>query len=243
MTGWNFSRLRLDVAFEFLRAAAAHRLRTLLQYRLFDVGHGQRLRHAAVQFGDDLRRHAGRREQPGPADHDHARIARFGRGRRVGKLLVALAAERGEQIELSRFHEIRHAGRGRERDRNLSAQHVGDRRRLPPVGHVRHLDVGGDRQQHAHQMGHVADAERAVVDLAGIGLGALDEILDRLDPGRGIDHRAQRVGDGLRDRGEVAQRVVGQLLVDEGVRRHRADRSIDQRVAVGRAPWRRLPFR
>jgi hypothetical protein len=98
---------------------------------------------------------------------------------------------------------------------------------------VRHLDIGGDRQQHAHQVGHVADAERAVVDLAGMRLGPLDQILDRLDPGSGIGHGAQRVGGGLGDWDEVAERVVGQLLVDEAVRRDRAHRSIDQRVAVG----------
>ena len=45
---------------------------------------------------------------------------------------------------------------------------------------------------------------------------------------------AERIGDGLGDRGEVAQRIVGQLLVDEGVGRHRAHRRVDQRVAVGR---------
>src|SRR6185312_6725108 len=43
-----FVHLRLDVAREVLGAFAGHRLRTLLQDRLLDVGHGQCLRHAGV---------------------------------------------------------------------------------------------------------------------------------------------------------------------------------------------------
>src|SRR3954471_134080 len=88
--------LRLDVAREVLGRLAAHRLGALFQYRVLDVGHRQRLGHAGVQLIDDLRRRAGRREQPAPADHDGAWIAVFGRGRRVGKLLIAFNAKRGE---------------------------------------------------------------------------------------------------------------------------------------------------
>src|SRR5262245_7136941 len=92
--GIEFLRFRLDVAREVFGTLAAHRLRALLQYRVLDVGHGQRLHHAAVQFADDVRRYAGRRDEPAPADHDHTRIAGFGRGRRVGKLLITLLPER-----------------------------------------------------------------------------------------------------------------------------------------------------
>jgi hypothetical protein len=98
---------------------------------------------------------------------------------------------------------------------------------------MRHLNVGGQRQQHAHQVRHIADAEGTVVDPAGIRLGARDEILDRTDAGGGIGHGAQRIGRGLRDRHEVAKRVVGKLLVDESVGRDSADRRVDQRIAVG----------
>ena len=83
-------------------------------------------------------------------------------------------------------------------------------------------------------MRHVADAERAVVDLAGLCLRARDQILDRFDSGGGIDHGAERISGGLGDRDEIAKRVVGQLLVDERVGRHRAHRRVDQRIAVGR---------
>ena len=52
-------------------------------------------------------------------------------------------------------------------------------------------------------------------------------------PEAGIGHRAHRVGGSLGDRSEVAKGVVGQLLVDERVCRHRAYRGINERVAVG----------
>ena len=104
----------------------------------------------------------------------------------LGNCSSRFCAERGEQIELSRFHEIGHAGRGREAERNLSGQDVGDLRRLPAVGHVRHLDVGGERQQHAHQMRHVADAERAVVELAGFALARSTTSLIDLIPEAGL---------------------------------------------------------
>src|SRR5215204_508635 len=81
-------------------------------------------------------------------------------------------------------------------------------------------------------MGQVADAERAVVELAWIGLGPRNDIVERLEPRGGTDYSAQRVGNSLGDRGEIAKRVVGQFLVDELVPRQRAHRSIDQRVAV-----------
>ena len=98
---------------------------------------------------------------------------------------------------------------------------------------MRHPDAGRALQQLAHEMGQIADAERAVIEFAGTRLRAFNEIPDRLDPGSGIDHRSQRIGSSLRDRGEVAEGVVGQLFVDERVRSDRAHRSIDQRIAVG----------
>src|SRR5260370_4265824 len=76
-------------------------------------------------------------------------------------------------------------------------------------------------------------AKGAVVDPAGVRLGARDEILDRTDAGGGIDYGPQRIGRGLRDRDEIAKRVVGELLIDEGVGRHRAYRRVDQRVTIG----------
>src|SRR4051812_34812724 len=73
--GMKLLDLRLDVAREVLGGLAAHRLGALLQYRVLDVGHRQRLGHAGVQLVDDRRRRAGRREQAGPADHNRFRIA------------------------------------------------------------------------------------------------------------------------------------------------------------------------
>src|SRR5262249_54402947 len=190
------------------RAAAAHSLRTLPQYRVLDVGHGKCPHHAAVQSIDDLRRGAGRREQAAPADYHHAWIAGLYYCWCCGKLLVALFTQRSEQTELSRFTGIRGPGHGRECERNLPGHQMGDRRLLPLVWNMRKFDSSSALQQLAHQMGQITDAERAIVELTGARFGPFDEVLDRIDPGSGIDHRTHWIGSGLGNRGETAKRVI-----------------------------------
>jgi hypothetical protein len=79
-----------------------------------------------------------------------------------------------------------------------------------------------------------ADAEGAVVDLARLPAGELDEVAQRAHRQRRIDDERLRADAKPGDRREVAERVVGQLVEvrvgDKGrVCRHQ------QRVAVGRS--------
>ena len=78
-----------------------------------------------------------------------------------------------------------------------------------------------------------ADTGRAVVDLAGLRLGRGDVVRQRLHRLRRMHHQHVRHRDHLRDRREIAQHVIGQLLVDQMIDRDRAGAE-QQRVAVGR---------
>ena len=76
---------------------------------------------------------------------------------------------------------------------------------------------------------------RCIVELARIGLGVVDQVLDRLDLGELLlHHQDVRQARNLRDRDEVLLRIEGELgvevLVDRDLRRHH-----EQGRAVGRA--------
>ncbi len=59
-----------------------------------------------------------------------------------------------------------------------------------------------------------------VVELARIGLGVLEEILERFRGHAWMDHQIKRVVAGERDRREIGHRIVGRLLPHCGNRRH-----------------------
>jgi hypothetical protein len=58
----------------------------------------------------------------------------------------------------------------------LAAEQVGQRRRLAAIRHVRHADARHHIEQLAADMAGRADAAGAHMDLAGIGLGIVDEL-------------------------------------------------------------------
>ena len=97
-----------------------------------------------------------------------------------------------------------------------------------------HVDAGLLRQiGHGHVRG-AAVAARAVVDLAGMGLGIGNERGQVLDRQRGVDHQhvghARHPGNGR----EALDRVVGQLGVQAGRDGQRAHMAHQQRIAVAR---------
>ncbi len=77
-----------------------------------------------------------------------------------------------------------------------------------------------------------ADAERAPVQLAGIGLGVGQKLGQRLPRRIGLHHHAHDEAGDLQDVGEVVDRIVGQLLVQQRLAQH-AHMHLRDRVAVG----------
>ena len=139
--------------------------------------------------------------------------ARFGPGHREGAHLAGLDVRQ------------RPAER-REPDFGAAGQHVGDALRHLAVGHVLHLDAGHVAEQHGGEMRARADADRAVVQLAGIGLGVGDHVLDRLE------RRLHRDREHLLRGGHQHDRLEARDRIERGGRRQR---DVDRRASARRS--------
>ncbi len=80
------------------------------------------------------------------------------------------------------------------------------------IGHVHDIDAGDLVEELAGQMRHRADAGRGAVELARIGLGVIDQFLDRMHRHVGIDHQRVRDQPDDGDRLELLQQIVGRGL-------------------------------
>ena len=105
---------------------------------------------------------------------------------------------------------------------------------------MHHVDAGHRLEQLAGKMRHRAHARGAVAVLAGVGLQQRDELTQILCRQLRVGDQHQRKAAGERDRDEVLDRIVWQVLVDEGVDHGRGHRLEDQRVAVGPRPGDRV---
>ena len=97
--------------------------------------------------------------------------------------------------------------------------------------HVHHVDAGAELQLLAGEMRLGAGARAAVAEGVGLRFRPRDQIGDRLDAGIGTHHEHVRRVHQLRDRREVLDRIVGQVVEQRGVHRDRG-RGHQQRVAV-----------
>ena len=117
----------------------------------------------------------------------------------------------------------------------MAAEQVVHRRRRAAIGNVHDVDLGLDLEQFGRQVGDRAGAGRREADLAGIGAGVGDELLQRVHADRRVN--GQHLGDAhhQREQGEVLLPVERHLA---GHERHDGERGrpVDaDRVAVGRA--------
>ncbi len=144
--------------------------------------------------------------------------------------------ERAQRTSLDVLQRIRH---GVDPGLHPAGEHVGDQRHAAAIRHVHDVGAGRELEQFDRQMADGAGAERAHVDLAGIGLGVGDQFRHRLrrECRRCDQHERQR--DEAADRRDVAQEVERQLLVEGGVDRVGGGGQQDG-VAVGRRADHRL---
>ena len=120
-----------------------------------------------------------------------------------------------------------------EQNMHLPGDDAGDRVRRALVGDVDEVGSGPQLEQLRDQMGEIAVAHGAEIELAGIGLGVGDQLLHVLR--RKIRRHHQdlvALGD-LGDRREVLDGVVVAEAVDGGPDHERAGIAEQQRVAVG----------
>ena len=68
-----------------------------------------------------------------------------------------------------------------EHELHAAGDQVVDRRRAAAIGHVHDLGAGHELEQLAADVAGRAVARRRIGELAGIGLGVRDQVLDRVD--------------------------------------------------------------
>ena len=105
-------------------------------------------------------------------------------------------------------------GHGGEHDLHLSAEQIGQRGRRAAIGHVNHADPGHHHEQRGGHLGDRAGPVRSYADLARIGLGIGDELAQRLGRKRRIDHHDMGQPHDARDRGDVADEIEVELVVE-----------------------------
>ena len=209
-------------------------LEALLLQVLDDVGLFQDFVHRAVELGDDGVRRAGRRDIGDPERHVVILDAGLHHGRHVRQRRDALGAGRRQRPQLAVADVLQRRADGGELHVEAAGDDVDRGLRRALVGNVGQLDAGVAGEQRGGEMREARKARRAVVQLAGLGLGERHQLGDAFRRDAGIEH--QHIGRGAdhRDRLEVVDRVVGQLGAER--RRHAMRARGDQadRVAVRR---------
>jgi hypothetical protein len=99
---------------------------------------------------------------------------------------------------------------------------------------MRHGDAGRALEHFGEQMVGRAGPARSERQLAGIGLGVCDQFRHGFHRQRRIDDQHERALRHERERNEIGHRIVGQVLVQCDVDRHRRRCRHQERVAVGR---------
>ena len=124
-------------------------------------------------------------------------------------------------------------------ERHLPGNDVLDCRPHALVGNMPNVDARHGPQQLHGQVRIGADPRRCVGQRARMLLGVGDQLGQRLGGHRGVQRQHARQRHHERDRREIAQRVVEDLLVGQMIDRERA-RGHQQRVAVRRRARGRL---
>ena len=156
--------------------------------------------------------------------------AELAHGRHVGEALRPGGGEDRQQPQLA-GHDHRRPARGLRGEVDLAAQQGAHRVGRAAIGRVR----PGEALRHAEalhgEMLGRADAQRAPVQLAGIGLGIGQQLGQRLPRRVGAHHHAHDEAGDLQDVGEVLDRIVLELRVEQRLAQH-AHVHLADRVAV-----------
>ena len=186
-----------------------------------------------VQFGDHVFRCGRRRHHAEPDRHLIAGYAGFIDRRHLGQAGRAFRGGDGQRTQAPGLHMLDHVGHVVEHRLHLIADQVGDRWRAALVRDMGEVGARHHLEQLHRQMVRGAVAGGGVGDLAGLGAGGCQQVLDRF-VGRGrVDH--QQVGGRAYpgERREVAGDVDFRLRVQAVDKRERKCHHQDG-MAVGR---------
>ena len=180
--------------------------RALRGQALAHVGRVEYPGDLGVPLGDHVLRRAGRREQAVPRRDVEARQARFGHRRQVGRERRARGGRHRQRLQLAGLDLRRGVGEVVEHELDVAGEQRLRRRRAALVRNVDDVGAGVDLEQLAGEMPGAAVAARTERQLARIGLGVGDELLDRIHRQRRVDHQHVRRGGEQRDRHEILDR-------------------------------------
>ena len=114
----------------------------------------------------------------------------------------------------------------------MSANRRGKRRAAAIVGHMHEVKPKRQAQLFASEVWLGSRSSRSETVFAGAGFDQCDEILHRLRRERRIDGEHRRGGDRKRDRREILDGVIGELVENRGIRDMGAE-SEENGVTVG----------
>ena len=200
----------------------------------FTTGSLIALHERVVDLGDDRGRRLGRRQQAVPVVDDGVGIALLGERRHIRQHRIALAGRRAERPDLAAL-DVRHQHRrvGGEH-LHLAAEQIGQRGRRAAIGHVDEL--------HAGRRSATAPAPDAAVEPTpveakvispGLALAAATRSFIDLNGDSARTTISVVLQHHQRDRREVLDRVVGQVVAHVRRDADRAERGEEQRGAVG----------
>ena len=157
----------------------------------------------------------------------------FGDGRQAGQHGRRLHGAKRDGFELAASDLAEHGRRVLELHLNAARNEVDQRRPGAAIGDMGEIDAGQRLEQLRRKEVEGADARGAVADRARLFPRALDQIADRGDGKILVDDQHGGTGRDLHDRREVAQHVIGDVLLDVRVDGDRR-RCAEQRGAIGR---------
>ena len=168
----------------------------------------ERPRSLFLDFSHDVGRRAGGREETEPHQRLVSRVAGLGDRRHVGHDRVALQAAHAERAELSRLRVRQRSHDDVEHERDVPAQQIDHGGSRAFVGNVDQVHFRHRLEKlHRHVRGAAA-AGGAVIERAGTRFRERDQILHRLHGDRRMDRKELRNVRDLRDRREIALRIV-----------------------------------
>ena len=169
-----------------------------------------------------------------PGRRIEALEADLGQRRDLRRRADALRGRDAKRAQLAGLHQRQRGGEVAEHHLHMAAHDVVERRREALVGHMHELDAELAAHQLGEQVRRAAGAVRRIGQPLRPGLRIGGEIGERLHRQRRIDHQDERHAGDQRDRHQIPGRIIGQVLVDADIDRHRGRGADQDGVAVGR---------